>query len=73
MLLNNVSPTNLVEELVLSVIEMLPKELLCLINHLICDHNSHQVLFEDVLQPKKEHFLKFTSSAFKVGEDALSS
>ena len=73
MLLNNVSPTNLVEELVLSVIEMLTKELPCLIYHLICDHNSLQVLLEDVLQPKEEHFFKFSSPAFKIGEDALSS
>ena len=73
MLLNNVLPASLVEELVLRVIEMLLEELPCLLYHLLCDYNSHQVLFQDVLQPKEKHFLKFSSSAFKIGEYALSS
>ena len=71
MLPNNVPPTSLVEELVFSIVEMLLEELLCLINHLICDHNPHQMLLQDILQPKEEHFFEFSSPAFKIGEDTL--
>ena len=73
MLLDNVPPTSLIEELVLLVVEVLLEELPCLINHLVGDHNSHQVLLQDVLQPKEEHFFEFSSPAFKIGEDALGS
>ena len=73
MLLNNVPPTSLVEELVLGIVKMLHEELPRLVNHLVCDHDSHQVLLQDVLQPKEDHFLEFSSPAFKIGEDALGS
>ena len=73
MLPNNVPPTSLVEELVLGIVKMLHEELLRLVNHLVCDHDSHQVLLQDVLQPKEQHCFEFPSSAFKIGEDVLSS
>ena len=73
MLLNNVPPASLVEELVLRVGKMLRKELLGLLNHIVGHHDSHQMLLQDVLKPKEEHFLELTSPTFKVGKDKLSS
>ena len=38
MLVHNVPPTSLVEELVLRIVKVLAKELFCLVDHLIGDH-----------------------------------
>ena len=72
MLVHNVPPTGLVEELVLRIVKVLAKELFCLVDHLIGDHWANQVLLQYVLKAKEENLFELPPSAFKIGEDKLS-
>ena len=71
MLVHNVPPTSLVEELVLRIVKVLVKELFCLVDHLIGDHCANQVLLQYVLKAKEENLFELSPSTFKIGEDKL--